>query len=111
MVNRYFDGFRNSDHAAVLSCLHEDICWKIHGYTEIHGKNEFDAEIESPAFAGSPSLDIEHLVEEGDMLVALGSGLGTLASGALFAFRFCTAFQFRDEWIAEVQSFVVPVAP
>jgi ketosteroid isomerase-like protein len=53
-IERYLDGFRRSDHGQILSCLTDDIEWVIPGAFHLSGKRAFDAEIENPAFAGSP---------------------------------------------------------
>ena len=31
-VDAYFDGFRASDHEAILALLSEDVVWVIHGH-------------------------------------------------------------------------------
>ena len=59
IVHRYMDGFRRSDHDAILACLTDDVVWHIHGLRTTHGKAEFDDEIENPAFEGSPELTVE----------------------------------------------------
>ena len=55
-VDAYFDGFRRSDHEAILSLLTEDVVWVNHaGHAPCSGKEAFDGEIENDAFEGSPS--------------------------------------------------------
>lgn len=41
IVHRYLDGFRHSDHDAVLGCLTDDVVWTIHGLRTTYGKAEF----------------------------------------------------------------------
>ena len=43
IVHRYMNGFRRSDHEAVLGLLTEDVVWNIHGMRTTRGKAEFDA--------------------------------------------------------------------
>ena len=43
-VHRYMDGFRRSDHDAILACLTDDVVWRIHGLRTTTGKPEFDDE-------------------------------------------------------------------
>jgi hypothetical protein len=38
------------------------------------GKKEFDGEIESPAFTGSPELDVERIYEDGPVVITTGEG-------------------------------------
>jgi len=54
------------DHAQILSCLTGDIVWVLHGYKTLRGKQALGAEIENDAFEGSPTINLERLVEEGD---------------------------------------------
>ena len=109
IVERYFDGFRKSDHAQVLGCLTDDVVWDIAGHAHLEGKAAFDAEIENPNFEGSPRLTVDRLVEEGETLVALGNGEGRLRGGGDFRFAFCTVFTFGGERIRRVESYVVPL--
>ena len=80
-VERYFDGFRRSDHAAVLACLTDDVVWDLPGYKHLTGKDAFDAEIEGADFVGSPTLTVDRLVEEDGTVVAIGDGAGTHVTG------------------------------
>lgn len=109
MVEEYFEGFRRSDHARILSCLTDDVVWDLPGFKRLEGKAAFDGEIENPAFSGSPKLTIDRLIEEGDAVVAIGSGEGALTSGDLMRFAYCTVFTFRGDLISRVESYVVPL--
>ncbi|HWI03866.1 MAG TPA: nuclear transport factor 2 family protein [Acidimicrobiales bacterium] len=109
IVERYFDGFRRSDHAQILSCLTDDVVWDLHGYQRLEGKEAFDGEIENESFVGSPELTVDRLVEEGDVVVATGAGAGTLVSGQLFEFAFCTVFTFAGDLVGHVDSYIVPL--
>jgi uncharacterized protein len=64
VVRRYIDGFNRSDHEQILSCLTNDIRWTVFGAFRLEGKEAYDAEIENPAFTGSPSITITRMVEE-----------------------------------------------
>ena len=109
LVDRYFDGFRRSDHATILSCLTDDVAWDLPGFRHLTGKQAFDGEIENPDFEGSPQLHVDRQVEEGDVVVAIGSGEGTLRGGERFRFAFCDVFTFRDDLICRVESYLVPL--
>ena len=69
-VQRYIDGFRASDHEQILSCLTDDIRWTVFGAFRLEGKEAYDAEIENPAFTGSPNIAITRMVEEDDVVMA-----------------------------------------
>jgi ketosteroid isomerase-like protein len=103
------DGFRHSDHAAILACLTEDVVWRIHGARTTRGKAEFDSEIENPAFDGSPELILDRVLEDGDVVVVTGTGRGRHREAGPFQFVYCDLFTFRDELIAHVDSYVVPL--
>jgi ketosteroid isomerase-like protein len=111
VVERYFDGFRRSDHDQILACLTDDIVWDIAGFTHLEGKDAYDNEIENPDFVGSPTLDVDRMVEEGDVVVALGTGASTQAGGAEFRFAFCDVFTFVGDLVSRRESYVVPLVP
>jgi uncharacterized protein len=109
VVERYFDGFRRSDHQQILACLTEDVVWDIAGFKHLEGKEAYDAEIENENFVGSPTLDVDRLIEEGDVVVAIGTGASTQANGARFEFAFCDVFTFAGELVRRRESYVVPL--
>jgi ketosteroid isomerase-like protein len=109
LVARYFDGFRTSDHERILSTLTDDVVWVIHGHRTTSGTSEFDAEIENPAFTGSPELEVHRVLEDGEVVVTTGEGRGVSVAHGPFRFAFNDLFTFRDGLIARVDSYVVPL--
>ena len=109
VTDRYIEGFRRSDHDMVLACLTDDVVWDLPGFRYLEGKEAFDGEIENEAFEGSPTLAIDRVVEEGDTVVAIGRGIGHFATGEVHRFAFVDVFTFRDDLIAKVESYVVPL--
>jgi ketosteroid isomerase-like protein len=109
LVGRYFDGFRQRDHAMILTCLTDDVIWDLPGHAHLEGRAAFDAEIGNPAFQGRPTLHVDRLVIDGDTIVAIGSGVAALAAGGQHRFAYCDVFTFRRELIARVESYVVPI--
>jgi ketosteroid isomerase-like protein len=109
LVETYFDGFRQQDHAVILDCLTDDVTWYLPGHATLEGKAAFDGEIANPAFEGRPDLRIDRLVEDGDTVVAIGEGQAHFAGGELFRFAYCDAFVFEDDRIRRVESYVVPL--
>lgn len=108
-VHRYMEGFRRSDHAAILACLADDVVWRIPGVRTTHGKDEFDSEIENPAFEGRPELTVERTIEAADVVVVTGTGRGRHREAGPFAFAYNDLFTFRGDLIAEVDSYIVPL--
>ena len=109
LVDRYMDGFRRSDHEAILSCLADDVVWHIHGLRTTHGKAEFDDEIENPAFEGRPRLTVDRTIDADDVVVVTGTGAGRHREAGPFRFAYNDLFTFRDGLIAQVDSYVVPL--
>ncbi|MGW9405124.1 nuclear transport factor 2 family protein [Arthrobacter sp. NPDC055585] len=110
MVEKYLDGFRRSDHPAILGCLTDDVVWHIHGARTARGKAEFDDEIGDPGFEGSPDLCVDRMVTEGNTTVIAGSGHGQHRTIGSIFFNYCDVITFRDGLISQVDSYVVPVA-
>ncbi len=108
LVDRYLEGFRRSDHEAILECLTDDVVWRIHGLRTTKGKAAFDDEIENPAFEGSPELSVERTIETDDVVVTTGTGIGHHREAGRFEFAYNDIFTFRDGLIAQVDSYVVP---
>ena len=109
ILDRYMDGFRNGDHAAILSCLTDDVVWHIHGVRTTRGKDEFIAEVANPAFEGLPELTVHRTIDADEVVVMTGSGKGRLWDGGPFEFEFNDIFTFRDGLIARLDSYLVQV--
>lgn len=109
LVHRYMDGFRSSDHEAILACLTDDVVWHIPGVRTTHGKAEFDDEIENPAFDGSPELSVDRTIDAGDVIVVTGVGIGHHRESGRFRFAYNDIFTFRGDLIARVDSYLVPL--
>lgn len=110
LVHRYLDGFRHSDHETILACLTDDVVWHIHGLRTTRGKTEFDDEIENPAFEGSPELTVDRTIDAGDVVAVTGTGQGRHRENGRFRFAYVDLFTLRDNLIAQVDSYVVPLA-
>ncbi len=108
VVERYVDGFRAGDHAAIQACLTDDVTWDIVGHATASGREQFDALIDGPDGSGLPRLTLERHVEAGDLVVTFGAGEFTDAGGELRTFRFADTFTLRGGLIAAVVSYVVP---
>lgn len=105
VVEAYIEGFRRGDHRAILACLTDDVVWVLHGYRMLRGKEAFDGEIENDAAVGSPTLRLERLIQEGDTVVAVGSGEMTLKQAGRIAFVFAEVFTFTGDRISRLETF------
>lgn len=109
VVEQYMDGFRSSDHDAILDCLTDDVTWHIHGHRTTRGRAEFDDEIENDEFEGSPELAVDRTLEDGDVVVVTGEGTGRHRVHGPFRFAYTDLFTFRGARIERVDSYVVPL--
>ena len=108
-VEQYMDGFRNSDHEAILSCLTDDVEWEMPGAFHLIGKEAFDKEIENDAFVGSPTITITRMTEEDDVVVAEGSVRTHRKSGGVLSAVFCDVFVMRRGKIRRLITYFVEV--
>jgi uncharacterized protein len=110
IVEKYIDGFRRSDHAQILSCLTDDVVWTLHGYKTLQGKEAFDAEIENEGFEGSPTINVDRPIEEGDTVVATGGGSVAQEGGEQREFVFCEVFSFNGDAVSRLDTYHVWLA-
>jgi ketosteroid isomerase-like protein len=108
-VEEYFEGFRRTDRAAILALLTDDVVWDLPGYKHLEGKAAFDGEIVGEGFEGSPALELDRLIEEGDTVVAIGSGSAQQTTGETARFVYCDVFTFAGARICRVESYLVPL--
>lgn len=108
-VENYMDGFRSSNHEQILACLTDDVEWILPGAFHLHGKEAFDAEIENPAFTGSPQITVTRLTEENDVVVAEGVVHAQRNDGARLMLAMCDVFEMRDGRIRRLTSYLMEV--
>jgi hypothetical protein len=83
--------------------------WVLHGYRTLQGKEAFDGEIENDAAVGSPTLTLDRLIEEGDTVVAVGTGEMTLKEPGRVSFVFTDVFTFSGDRISRLETFHINV--
>ncbi len=103
------EGFRNNDHALVLSCLTDDVVWDIPGAFHIVGKVAFDREIENDAFIGKPAIAVTRMTEEKDVVVAEGTVRVQRRGGDFVNLVFCDVFVMHRGKIQQLISYLVPL--
>lgn len=109
IVEAYFDGLRRGNHQQVLDLLTDDVVWELPGYRTLVGKEQFDGEIENDADTGRPNLVVDKMFDDGETAVVLGSGSAKQSSGDVHRFAFCDIFAFEGDFIARVESYLVPL--
>jgi uncharacterized protein len=103
------DAFSRTDHAAVLSCLTDDVEWLIPGAFHAKGKAAFDKEIENDAFVGSPTINVTRLIEENDVVVAEGTVRSARKDGGMLNAVFCDVFVMQGAKIRHLTSYLMEV--
>lgn len=106
-IEKYMQGFREGDHAKILSCLAEDIVWEMPGVHRKVGHFEFDREIENENFTGRPSIAIKGMIEEGSIVVAEGTVTGQYKNGAIFNAMFCDVSEFRNALVSKLTTYLM----
>ena len=106
-VEKYMEGFRRSDHLMILSCLTDDVIWKMPGVYTHRGKEEFDKEIENENFVGSPSIQVKRLTKENDVVIAAGAVRGKMKNGNSLDAVFCDVFEMTGGKIRSLTSYLM----
>ena len=101
------EGFNESDHAKILSCLTEDVIWDMPGFFYHTGKEAFDKEIENDAFEGRPVITLTRMIEEGNIVVAEGAVKAKIKAGGMLDAVFCDVFHFRDGKIEKLSTYLM----
>jgi ketosteroid isomerase-like protein len=109
VVERYMDGFNKSDHEQILSCLTDDVEWILPGVFHPNGKEEFDKEIENPAFEGRPSIVVTRMVEENNIVIAEGTVRAKKKDAEYINLVFCDVFEMRDGLIKSLTSYLMEI--
>lgn len=108
-VTRYMDGFLNTDHAKILSCLTDDVIWEMPGFFHLTGKEAFAKEIENDAFVGKPNIMVTRMVEESDIVVAEGAVKSQRKDGGTLNAVFCDIFHMDNGKIRQLTSYVLVI--
>ena len=104
-VQKYMEGFMESNHDKILSCLSENILWEMPGIFQLTGKEAFDKEIENDLFVGSPAIHIIRMVEEDNVVVAEGSVKCEMKAGGVVDALFCDVFHMENGKIKQLTTY------
>ena len=109
VIEKYMDGFNKSDHKQILSCLTDEVEWVLPGVFHLNGKEEFDKEIENPAFEGKPSIVVTRMIEEINVVIAEGTVRAKKKDAEYINLVFCDVFNLRDGLIKKLTSYLMKV--
>lgn len=106
-VQKYMEGFRNTDREAILSCVTDDVEWEIPGMFLARGRDAFNEHIVDPGFSGNPVIGVTRMTEENDVVVAEGTVLARREDGSTMPLAFCDVFELRNARIRRLISYLV----
>lgn len=109
IVLRYMEGFRQQDHAMILSCLTDDVVWLFPGLYRHEGKAAFDKEIENEHFTGRPTITVNRLTEQEDVVIAEGTVKAAFKAGGMLNAVFCDVFEMREGLIRQLTTYLLPL--
>jgi limonene-1,2-epoxide hydrolase len=107
VVETYMAGFRVTNHAAILSCLTDDVEWQIPGIFVARGKAEFAQHIVDPGFAGNPVIEVARMIEENGVVVAEGTVIAQRDDGTTIPLVFCDVFEMEGGKIRRLVSYIM----
>lgn len=76
------------------------------GAFHLFGKEAFDKEIENDAFVGSPTITINRMVEENDVVIAEGAVRVRKKQGGFLEAVFCDVFVMKNGKINRLTSYL-----
>jgi hypothetical protein len=79
------------------------------GAFHLHGKAEFDGEIENDAFTGRPTVTITRMTEENDVVVAEGTVRAAWKNGGVLNAVFCDVFEMEAGLIKRLVTYLTAV--
>jgi len=106
-VQKYMEGFRNTDRDKILSCLADDVEWAIPGLFHSRGMAAFNDHIVDPGFAGNPVISITRMTEENEVVVAEGTVLARREDGTSLPLAFCDVFEMEKGKIRRLTSYLM----
>ena len=104
-VQQYIEGFISGDHEKILACLTDDIVWYMPGIFHLTGKEAVDNEIENDNFEGSPTIKLNRMTEENNIVVAEGSVQSRIKAGGILDALFCDVFQMKNGKIKQLTTY------
>jgi ketosteroid isomerase-like protein len=106
-IEDYMDGFRSTDHSRVLACLTDDVEWVLPGVFHARGKADFANHIVDEGFTGRPTITVNRMIEDHDVVVAEGSVRASREDGTLLNLLFCDVFEMQNAKIRRLVSYLV----
>ncbi|CAG0943292.1 nuclear transport factor 2 family protein [Geobacter sp.] len=106
-IQKYMEGFRETDREKIQSCLTDDVEWEIPGLFHSRGRAAFNNHIVDPGFAGNPIISVTRMTEENDVVIAEGTVLATREDGTSLPLAFCDVFELENGKIRRLTSYLM----
>lgn len=110
IVRAYMTAYAAGDRDAVGVLLTDDVVWVVYGHAQFDGRKAFLDEMRRGEAAGLPTISVDRLVEDGDLVCATGHVRAPLTNGGELHLAFSDLFTFRDDRIARLEAYLVPLA-
>jgi ketosteroid isomerase-like protein len=108
-IERYMEGFRQTDRAQILACLTDDVEWIIPGAFHARGKDAFNTHIVDEGFTGQPEITVTRYIESGDVVIAEGRVVAHRTGAGPLNVVFCDVFDLREGLISRLVSYLMPL--
>jgi len=106
-VQKYLEGFRETDREKILSCLTDDVEWEIPGLFHSRGRVAFNEHIVDPGFTGNPIISVARITEENDVVVVEGLVLAKREDRTSLPLAFCDVFEMENGKIRHLTSYLM----
>lgn len=95
------------DYEQYLSFCAEDTVWIFIGDQKLTGKSEVRKYMEK-TYTEPPQFNVEHLVAEGELVIATGKISIKNEHGKMSTAQYCDVWKFKDGKMSELKAYVVP---
>ena len=89
----------------------DDVKWTMVGDRTVQGKDAIRKWLASMDSKEAPKFTVDHLIGEGDFVMAHGDMTMKDQDGKLASYSYCDVYRFRGDKIAELNAFVIKTEP
>src|SRR5215470_9097165 len=108
-IETYIDGFNKGNCARILSCLTDDIEWRMPGVFCVVGKDAFEGKITSEELTGLPEVKLTHMMKDRDTVIAEGTVRCAKKAGGFMNAEFCDVFVMENAKIKRLTTYISEV--
>lgn len=97
------------DTDAFVSHCADDIKWTVFGEKTVQGKTAIKEWMDSMDCPEPPQFTVDHLIAEGDVVIASGDMTMKDKDGKTLPYAYCDIYRFSRGKVAELRTFVVTI--